>query len=848
MSEVPIATNVDTDSSDSVGKLLCFHCGEDCPDERIRIKDKAFCCEGCKMVYEILNEHELTQYYTIDDRPGISRRKESIRQYGWLDDEEIAAQLVDFQDDSITRITLQLPQIHCASCIWLLEHLYRLQPGIVQSTINFLKKEAHISFEHSSVSLRQVAELLSSIGYPPQLNLDSLNEEHKVKAIDRTLYYQLGVAGFAFGNIMLLSFPEYLGLAEGRFQTWFGLINILLALPVLLFSARPYLLSAWHGLRERNLNIDVPITLGIITLFGRSAFEIITHTGAGYLDSLAGLVFFLLIGKWFQQATYHRLSFERDYKSYFPIAASLITDDGEKSVAVNKLDIGNTIIVRHKELIPADGILLRGKGLIDYSFVTGESQPVEKKSGDKIFAGGRQMTDAIELTTVKKVSQSYLTQLWNDSVFEKEDVRQGASDLADAVGKKFTYVILAIAVATLLYWLPNDVGYAINAFTAVLIIACPCAVALSVPFTFGNIIRFMAKQGCYLKNTLVIENLARINTIIFDKTGTITETANNKLNYNGEILSPEEQIYFRVLARQSTHPISRQIATFLDSPEGKREVSKSSEIRTDAADYRNINNSEIEIDEFNIEFEEIEKQLPQIEISSKHLEGFHEIPGIGVKCVVDGHTIEFNKHAEGTSAIIDGHQRGIFRITDQYRSGFAHLIASWQNNFRMFVLSGDQANERSYLQNYFPADHLFFDKRPQEKLQFVDQLKLEKEDASILMIGDGLNDAGALQRSDVGIVIAEDTNNFTPACDAILDAANFHVLPDLIKLAKKSITVVYLSYSLAFVYNVIGLSYAVQGTLSPVIAAILMPLSSITIVLFGVGLSSLVARNQFRKG
>ncbi|RLD19189.1 MAG: ATPase P, partial [Bacteroidetes bacterium] len=476
MSEVPSTANAGADSLESAGKLLCFHCGEDCPDDQIRIKDKAFCCEGCKMVYEILNAHELTQYYTIDDRPGISRQKEGKVQYGWLDDVEITEQLVDFKDDKITRITLQLPQIHCASCIWLLEHLYRLQPGIVHSTINFLKKEAYISFEHDSVSLRQVAELLSAIGYPPQLNLDSLSEDHKVKAVDRTLYYQLGVAGFAFGNIMLLSFPEYLGLGEGRFQTWFGYINIMLALPVLLFSARPYLLSAWHGLRERHLNIDVPITLGVLTLFIRSVFEILPHSGAGYLDSLAGLVFFLLIGKWFQQATYHRLSFERDYKSYFPIAASVMTDDGEQSVAVNKLEVGSTIIVRHKELIPADGILLRGKGYIDYSFVTGESQPVEMKSGEKIFAGGRQMGDAIEVTTVKKVSQSYLTQLWNDSVFAKEDTKQGASDLADAVGKKFTYVILAIALVTLLYWLPKDIGYAVNAFTAVLIIACPCAV------------------------------------------------------------------------------------------------------------------------------------------------------------------------------------------------------------------------------------------------------------------------------------------------------------------------------------------------------------------------------------
>jgi Cu+-exporting ATPase len=751
------------------------------------------------MVFEILNENELTHYYTIDDRPGINRRDSGKEQYGWLDDPDIAAQLVDFQDEKITRITLKLPQIHCASCIWLLEHLYRLQPGIVQSTINFLKKEAYVSFEHDSVNLRQVAELLAAIGYPPQLNLDSLSDEQNVKAVDRTLYYQLGVAGFAFGNIMLLSFPEYLGLGEGRFQTWFGYINIALALPVLLFSARPYLLSAWHGLRERHLNIDVPITLGIITLFGRSVYEILSHSGTGYLDSLAGLVFFLLIGKWFQQATYHRLSFERDYKSYFPIAASVLTEDGEISVAVNKLEIGSNIKVRHQELIPADGILLRGKGFIDYSFVTGESQPVEKKSGEKIFAGGRQMGDAIEVTIVKKVSQSYLTQLWNDSVFEKQDVKQGASDLADAVGKKFTYVILGIAILTLAYWLPKDIGYAINAFTAVLIIACPCAVALSVPFTFGNIIRFMARQGCYLKNTLVIENLARVNTIVFDKTGTITQASNSNLTYEGTPLSIAEKTYLSTLTNQSSHPVSKQIYSFLGQGENP------------------------------------------IDISS-----FSEATGEGVRGTIDGHTVILKKHVRGTAAFIDGVERGVFIMANQYRKGFTALIGKWKDTFRMFVLSGDQANEKKYLEQFFPSDQLLFDQNPKDKLQFVDALKAKNSDTCVLMIGDGLNDAGALQRSDVGIVIAEDTNNFTPACDAILDAANFESLPDLIQLAKKSITVVYMSYGLAALYNIVGLSYAVQGTLSPVIAAILMPLSSITIVLFGVGVSSLIARKQFK--
>ncbi|RMG84715.1 MAG: ATPase P, partial [Bacteroidetes bacterium] len=385
--------------------IHCAHCGEVCAEETVRAGEAVFCCEGCKMVYEILHTNDLSQYYDIEKAPGISLKAQKRERYAWLDDPEIAAKLIDFQNEEVTRVTFLLPQIHCASCIWLLENLYKLNPGVLQSRVNFLKKEAYLTFDHQKISLRQLVELLALIGYAPAINLSDLDEKPPRDQIDRSFYYQLGVAGFAFGNIMLLSFPEYLGLTEVAFRQWFGYMNIALALPVVFFSGRHYLRSAWQGLRRGELNIDVPVALGMLTLFGRSVFEILTHTGAGYLDSLAGLVFFLLAGRWFQQKTYYRLSFERDYKSYFPIAATLKTPEGEVSVALNKLKPGDTVVVRHQELIPADGLLVKGKARIDYSFVTGESEPVRVAPGGKIFAGGRQTADHIELTLTKKVSQ-----------------------------------------------------------------------------------------------------------------------------------------------------------------------------------------------------------------------------------------------------------------------------------------------------------------------------------------------------------------------------------------------------------------------------------------------------------
>jgi len=679
--------------------------------------------------------------------------------------------------------------------------LYKLNDGILASKVNFLKKEVYLTFSNSATTYRKIVELLASIGYAPAIHLGNLDEPKK-QAVDKRFYYQLGIAGFVFGNIMLMSLPEYFGLEDATFREVFGYLNILLILPVVFYSGQDYLKSAWQGLKQKHLNIDVPISLGILTLFSRSVFEILTHTGAGYLDSLAGLVFFLLIGKWFQQVTYHQLSFERDYKSYFPIAATVLKNGIETSVALSQLKIGDQILLKHGELIPTDGILQKGMARIDYSFVTGESAPVHKEVGKKLFAGGRQTDGTIQLTVTKKVAQSYLTQLWNDTSFQKS-TETTTSQLADKVGRYFTMVILTIAFATLIYWLPKDIPLAINAFTAVLIIACPCAVALSIPFTFGNALRLMGRAGFYLKNTHVIEQLYQLNSIVFDKTGTITNTAKSEIHYEGKKLSKKERMAVYALVKASSHPVSRQIAAFL-------------------------------LDNFPLS--------SKLEIA---ISDFKETIGKGIQGHYKNLFVAIGKSPnKGTFLKINGQQKGIFTSQNSYRKGIVHLLKQWRERYKLFLLSGDNDGEKSFLEKWFFKNHLFFQQSPKDKLDFIKQL--QQSSGKVMMLGDGLNDAGALQQADVGLVITENTNNFTPACDAILDAKQFRHLPSLIHFAQSSVKVVYAAYGLAFIYNVIGLSFAVQGTLSPVIAAILMPLSSITIVGFGVGMTYLLFRKERR--
>lgn len=799
-----MAVTTTINNSNTLAIPSCFHCGEPCVPAVVAFDDKKFCCEGCRTVYEILNTNDLCRYYDLDDQAGWNVKAKPQEEYAYLDDEQVHARLIDFTDGKTTRVHFEIPQIHCASCIWLLEKLYKLNEGILSSKVNFLQKTVYIQFEEAQISLRKVVEVLNSIGYAPAIRLKDL-EASKGRSYQRTYIYKLGVAGFAFGNIMLLSFPEYLGLdalTEGNFARFFGYMNIFLAIPVLFYSGAEYLQSAWRGLARRELNLDVPIAIGILTLFSRSLYEIFTHTGAGYLDSLAGLVFFLLIGKWFQQRTYHRIAFDRDYRSYFPIAANLVQAGRVIPTSLDKLLIGNQIIIKNQELIPADAILEVGEARVDYSFVTGESEPVRMAAGEKLFAGGRQVGDPITVRLIKSVSQSYLTSLWNEEAFAKDQETQ-ASKLANKVGTYFTVVILLIAFATLLYWLPQNTAIAINAFTAVLIIACPCAVALAIPFIFGNVLSILGRQQFYLKNTNVIEALDGISSVIFDKTGTLTNREEAEVHYRGTPLSEAEKLALYVLSSRSNHPKSQAITLFLSK-------------------------------DISIEY------LPEPK-------GWSEMTGKGLKARIDD--VEYQL-GSGTWLAVQTDQeagvfwsknaevQGAFQVQHSLREGTGALFQYWRPRAEIHLLSGDNPRDANLFTSLLPKENLHFQQSPHDKLAFIQR---QQNIHQVLMFGDGLNDAGALKQSDVGIVITENTNNFTPASDAILAANKFTQLPRFLAFAKKSIRLVYGAYGFAFVYNIIGLSFAVQGALSPVIAAILMPLSSISIALYGLLSSSFLA-------
>ena len=769
-------------------------------------------------MYEILEENKLCKYYAMEENPGIplkNKAKIKSSEFEYLDDKSIVSQLVEYNDGEIIRASFFIPQMHCSSCIWLLENLHKLNSSIYYSQVNFPEKKLSVKFRTEGISFRALVELLVSIGYEPRMSLNELGKKNKSK-VNRRLYYRIGVAGFCFGNIMLLSFPEYLSFEnslEFFYKHFFGLLNILLSIPVIFYSSSDYFKSAWRGLLNKTINIDFPISLGLAVLFARSVYEIISQTGPGYFDSLSGLVFFLLAGKVFQSKTYDALNFERNYKSYFPLSVTVKKEGKEKSISVSKLKKGDRIIIRNNELIPADAILFNGAASIDYSFVTGESLPLGKVAGEIIYAGGRQTGKAIELEVIRTVSQSYLTQLWNNDAFAKKD-EDRFNSLVNIVGKYFTILILLTASSAFIYWYPVSIQAAINAFTAVLIIACPCGIALTSPFALGNAMRILGRNKFYVKNTSVIERISKINSIVFDKTGTITKTGDAAVSFIGSVLSSFEQRIIKSLARNSIHPLNIKISDAIKE------------------------NDMFEVKDFK---EHLGKGIEgkvgyyDVKLGSRRF-----VMGLDLK---DDANTSVNKLGTGIYLSINGGLKGHFEISNIYREGFDEVTASLKDDFYLSVLSGDNDGEKANLTRYFDDDgQLLFNRKPEQKLEYIKLL--QKNGFKVMMLGDGLNDAGALKQSDVGIAISEDITNFSPACDAILDASKFSSIAKFIKFSSAVKKVIISSFIISVIYNILGVTLAFQNTFSPLSAAVLMPLSSVTVVLFTTLFTNLAAKRR----
>ncbi|RYF89652.1 MAG: HAD family hydrolase, partial [Chitinophagaceae bacterium] len=468
--------------------------------------------------------------------------------------------------------------------------------------------------------------------------------------------------------------------------------------------------------------------------------------------------------------------------------------DGQltSSVLLPEIRTGDRLIIYDGELIPVDGLITRGNAHIDYSFVTGESKLLRIKNTDKVFAGGRIEGAAIEMTASGLVQQSYLTELWSRSIVRPKPESDQAS-FVQLLSRYFTIILFGIASAGAVFWLIYDASKVLHVVTSVLIVACPCALLLSNSFTNSFILNILGVNKLYLRSPQVIEDIANADHLVFDKTGTLTSITRNDVIYHGKSLTESQESALASLASQSGHPVSRAIS------------------------WKYRFRRQVEVSELSVH------------------------PGAGVSAIVDGQQLRLGKyehvhgdasvkHVNGTFISFNGGIPGYFELKTKYRNAVSPVLKNLTNEYPVSVISGDGDSDlhrlRALLGN---SAKIRFNLSPVGKLKFIRRRQLDGE--RIIMIGDGLNDAGALLESTVGIAITEDRKKFTPASDAILDASAFHLLPAFLRLCKVNKKIVQASFIVSLTYNIAGLGIALQGKLYPMIAAILMPASTLSIIL-----------------
>ena len=747
----------------------------------------------------MLETNQLGAFYQYEPMAGSKPRKERADLYTFLDLADIRKRYITFENEQQVRVNLSLPAIHCSSCIYLLENLSKLESKVLRVQVHFARKEAAIVFE-PSFALSELALLLNYIGYPPDF---SKNETNKRKQ-DRTFLFQLGIAGFAFGSIMLWSTPDYFGLGEDNphFRDFSAYLSFIVSLPVLFFSARSYFISAFKALRSKNINLDVPITLGIIALYTQSVLQIFKGEGAGYMDSFAGFIFFLLIGKWFQNLTYASLSFDRDFSSFFPVAIQRVNNDNSKEIVpVEALQTNDIIEVRNEEIIPCDSELLNDEAYIDYSFVTGEALPVLLQKGAQIYAGGQIQGAACRMRVTATTDRSHLTQLWNET--KDKTPKNELIRYQDRLSRFFLVILLAIAASSAVSWYFIDQSSIFRVVVAVLIVACPCALALSAPFTLGNTLRALGKVGLYLKNSSVVEALTTIDTIVLDKTGTLTDPNSYQIEQQRNELSGAEFAVFVNMARQSTHPLS-------------------------------------------VAFAKANEEQPEIQ-----LHGLKEEKGKGMSASFQGKTYLLGSAsytgaaqvAKGSELFLKVEERSAhFTFLSAWRNAAIAIILKQFGAKNCYVLSGDHSQDKpALLQLGFLEGHLIFEQTPQQKATQIQAL--QQNGKNVIYLGDGINDVGALGMANVGIALSEDMFRFTPSSDAILEAKYLSQIPQMLVLGRYAKRVLQICLAFSLSYNIFGLSVAISGQLTPLFAAILMPISSIMIVL----LSTLLIHWKYKR-
>lgn len=826
------ATNVESPSQ--VHEIVrCTHCALPVPRGLIEPgESEQFCCAGCKSVYRIVHHSGLDRYYEL--RRELEHNPESARttgeRYDEMDDPEYHSVYVKPNSAGGVETELLLEGVHCPACVWLVERVGRVVPGVRACRLDLRQGIAHVSWDPSAVDLSKIARGLDGLGYPPHPPRGSARRDVQ-RAEARAALVELGVAGFLAGNIMLLSFSLYGGMLQGmaeEHRAIFRWLSAGLGMLVLIWPGRTFFRGAWAALRTRSSHLDLPIALalGVGALWG--LVNTVRGTGEIYFDSLSVLVFLLLVGRNLQRFQQRKASSAVDLiYTMTPTRARRVDRDADGNESISRVSLASVqqddlVEVRAGEVIPADGVIELGMSTVDASMLTGEPRPVPVEPGHTVAAGTVNGPGVMRLR-VRAVGERSRVGRLMQQVAEASTQHSRWVRLADRVAGGFVVLVIAAAALTLWSWWPAGAGVAIEHATALLIVSCPCALGLATPLVMSVACGRLARRGVLVKGGDVLERLARPGVLFTDKTGTLTEGSLRVLERLGD---DQAWALAALVEERSNHAVARTLIEHL----------RTAGIHPPAEAVANVT-----------------------EVFGRGICGDvtgtltnHQQILVGSRTWLDEHHIEINPAYEAlanhhaslghstTWVAVDGEARGIAVLGDAPRAEAKdRLDALRARGWSVRLLTGDRADAAQAVASElgFEPDEVEAELSPEDKLARVRQAT-HATSHTVVMLGDGVNDAAAMAAVDVGIAVRGGAEASLEAADVYLQAPGLEPLGTLMRAvgAVRTRLVVCLVVSLG--YNLLAGTAAVVGLIGPLAAAVLMPLSSLsvlTIATLGVG-------------
>ena len=803
-----ISLNPDSDAragAVSRQSTACTHCGLPVPVAMHRADEATqFCCHGCAAVYDAIQNHGLGDYYSFREVSQTPVDADAARRFEDFDADSFRERYCHTTSDGLSTVELALGGVHCAACVWLVEKTSHIVPGVIETHLNLRRGLVRIVWDDSVVALSAIARQLGSFGYVPRAM-----SAHAVQSMrrdeDRRFLIRCAASGAIAGNVMLIAFALYGGMFHGMeagHANLFRWTSLVLTVISLVWPGRLFFTSAWHAIRTRTAHMDIPIAIGLTAGSIWSIVATIRGTDDVYFDAVTVLIFLLLVGRWIQIRQQRESTHAVEMLfSMTPRHVRVIDDGLETERGVETLVAGEQVIIDAGETIPADGVVAEGTSTLDLAWLTGESEPSPAAPGTPVYAGSTNQAARL-IVTVERTGDTTRAGRLMRLVEEHAQRRAPLVRLADRIAGVFAIVVLALAAITVLVWWPFDPSHGVRNAMALLIITCPCALGLATPLAVVAAVGRAAGRGILIKGGDVIEAVSsKHGTAFLDKTGTITEGSMTVHEWHGDAaLRP------LVAAVESTsrHPIAVALAAGHDATVNIESTEFMNDgVRSVAGGRALLVGSKSCMERSDVVIPEWARRVASDAGDDMRTSVF----------VAEGNVV-----------------RAVASIGDRLRPDAADSIARLtQFGWRVAILSGDRPDIVARIGRHAGIDEedCHGGLSPEEKLRRVEAAKV---DGPVMMVGDGVNDAAALTAATIGVAVHGGAEASLLSSDVYLSRDGLGALPEIIEGSVRTIHVIRRGLAVSLGYNVVGSTLAIAGFINPVVAAILMPLSSLTVI------------------